>query len=205
MIKFDATKLAAVALVQSTEETRYYLNGVYFFGKLAVATDGHILTVAYDEHADNGKEGVILPVDKSAASKLKNKKAVTALFDDDLLKVYDANGNMMHVSASKRIDGTFPDFRKVVPDEFGSSLKTPFTPVVVEQITATARILKGETIGGFYLTGKDNNSPHLVRYDGSPDVFTIAMPKDWESGNKGDVPSWFELERPRIARGEEAA
>ena len=48
-IKYNASTLAAVALAISTEETRYYLNGVMLNGITAVATDGHLMTVAVDD------------------------------------------------------------------------------------------------------------------------------------------------------------
>ena len=35
MITFNAQKLAAVAIAQGIEETRYYLCGVYFEGSVA--------------------------------------------------------------------------------------------------------------------------------------------------------------------------
>lgn len=56
-VKVDARAYAAVMLGQSTEETRYYLNGVYVEpnpagGVTLVATDGHVLIAAHDKNGE---------------------------------------------------------------------------------------------------------------------------------------------------------
>ncbi|WP_460448367.1 DNA polymerase III subunit beta [Alsobacter sp. SYSU BS001988] len=108
----------------STEETRYYLNGIYLHtlesgGKpvlRAVATDGHRLarveTAAPEGSA--GMPGVIVP-----------RKAVS-----EIIKLVDEAGEAVEVElsptkirltmgpvvlTSKLIDGTFPDYQRVIP------------------------------------------------------------------------------------------
>jgi DNA polymerase-3 subunit beta len=108
----------------STEETRYYLNGIYFHtieveGKpmlRAVATDGHRLArVETPAPAGaGGMPGVIVP-----------RKAVTEI--EKLLEDKEAEAEVQLSSAkirvavgptvitSKLIDGTFPDYQRVIP------------------------------------------------------------------------------------------
>ncbi len=104
----------------STEETRYYLNGVYLHvvdGKLrAVATDGHRLA-RVDMAAPNEWAA-------SAPGIIVHRKAV------DLIRFIMRGGCEVAVSAenkisidgpgwtvrSKLIDGTFPDYTRVIPD-----------------------------------------------------------------------------------------
>ncbi|MEI6572260.1 MAG: DNA polymerase III subunit beta [Alphaproteobacteria bacterium] len=108
----------------STEETRYYLNGIYFhtidvMGHTmlrAVATDGHRLArvEADAPQGSAGMPGIIVP-----------RKAV-----NEILKLVEAGGDdvMIEVSAAKirltlgevvlttkLIDGTFPDYQRVIP------------------------------------------------------------------------------------------
>jgi DNA polymerase-3 subunit beta len=116
---FDKSKFAI-----STEETRYYLNGVYMHvadgdgGKKlrCVATDGHRLA-RIDADLPQGAErmpGVIVP-----------RKTV-----GELRKLLDSDDAMISVSVSetkvrfatpeitltsKVIDGTFPDYSRVIP------------------------------------------------------------------------------------------
>ena len=116
---FDKAKFAI-----STEETRYYLNGVYLHVSQAegqptlrcVATDGHRLAridAALPEGAA-GMPGVIVP--------RKTVNELRKLLDDDEAqiavsvsetKVRFATPTI--VLTSKVIDGTFPDYTRVIP------------------------------------------------------------------------------------------
>lgn len=108
----------------STEETRYYLNGIYFhtidvMGHTmlrAVATDGHRLArvEADAPQGSAGMPGIIVP-----------RKAV-----NEILKLVEAGGDDVSIEVSaakirltlgevvlttKLIDGTFPDYQRVIP------------------------------------------------------------------------------------------
>ena len=104
----------------STEETRYYLNGIYLHpkdGKLrAVATDGHRLALA-EQGLPAGADampGVIVP--------RKTVAEVRKLIDgtDADVKVAVSESKIRFqtgsvVLTSKLIDGTFPDYERVIP------------------------------------------------------------------------------------------
>ncbi len=116
---FDKSKFAI-----STEETRYYLNGVYMHvseseeGRVlrCVATDGHRLA-RIDAPLPDGAElmpGVIVP--RKTVGELRK------LLDDDEMdiavsvsetKVRFATPDI--TLTSKVIDGTFPDYSRVIP------------------------------------------------------------------------------------------
>ena len=116
---FDKSKFAI-----STEETRYYLNGVYMHvadgeeGKAlrCVATDGHRLARIDAPLPDGAGEmpGVIVP--RKTVGELRK-----LLDDDDMeiavsvseTKVRFATPDIM--LTSKVIDGTFPDYTRVIP------------------------------------------------------------------------------------------
>lgn len=108
----------------STEETRYYLNGIYFHtheedGTLklrAVATDGHRLARAEIEApaGAEGMPGIIVP--RKTVSELQKlvddpEIAVTVELSDT--KIRFTIGSV--VLTSKLIDGTFPDYQRVIP------------------------------------------------------------------------------------------
>jgi DNA polymerase-3 subunit beta len=117
----------------STEETRYYLNGIFFHtvagegGKAvlrAVATDGHRLALADIEAPEGavGMPGVIVP--RKTINELKR------LLDDapDLVeiavspqKIRFAVGDA--VLTSKLIDGSFPEYARVIPKGNAKRLK----------------------------------------------------------------------------------
>lgn len=104
----------------STEETRYYLNGIYFHtagqSLRAVATDGHRLARA-DMASPVGAEdmpGIIVP--------RKAVGEITRLLEnsDDLVEISLSDAKIElkigHVVlTSKLIEGTFPDYERVIP------------------------------------------------------------------------------------------
>lgn len=116
--KFDTTlELDLAALVApcvhciSTDETRYYLAGVYLHavdGRLiAVATDGHRLMRNVGPEGALGY-GVILP---RKLVGLLPKGAVTVELSQNKVRVTSGST----VITSKLIDGTFPDYVRVIP------------------------------------------------------------------------------------------
>ncbi|MEM7422861.1 MAG: DNA polymerase III subunit beta, partial [Pseudomonadota bacterium] len=116
---FDKSKFAV-----STEETRYYLNGVYLHiaeedGKpllRAVATDGHRLARIDTDLPESAEDapGVIVP--RKTVGELRK------LLDDDETEVaisvsetkirFSVEGLVL---TSKVIDGAFPDYSRVIP------------------------------------------------------------------------------------------
>ena len=116
---FDKSKFAI-----STEETRYYLNGVYMHvadadgGKVlrCVATDGHRLA-RIDADLPSGAEnmpGVIVP--RKTVGELRK-----LLDDDDTEIAVSVSETKVRFATpditltSKVIDGTFPDYTRVIP------------------------------------------------------------------------------------------
>ena len=116
---FDKSKFAI-----STEETRYYLNGVYLHvsdadgGKVlrCVATDGHRLA-RIDADLPAGAEempGVIVP--RKTVGEMRK-----LLDDDDAVIAVSVSETKIRFATpaitltSKVIDGTFPDYTRVIP------------------------------------------------------------------------------------------
>ncbi len=112
----------------STEETRYYLNGIYLHvtdGELrAAATDGHRLarvTVARPDGAD-AMPGVIIPR-KCVAELRKLLDEVDGTVEVSLSESKIRFGLGNAVLTSKLIDGTFPDYSRVIPTANDKLLK----------------------------------------------------------------------------------
>jgi DNA polymerase-3 subunit beta len=108
----------------STEETRYYLNGIYLHTieadralKLrAVATDGHRLARAeVDAPAGSeGMPGIIIPRKTvSELQKLVDDPDIAVTIELSDTKIRFTIGSV--VLTSKLIDGTFPDYQRVIP------------------------------------------------------------------------------------------
>ena len=115
----------------STEETRYYLNGIYLHhakgtkGNVlrAVATDGHRLALAETE-APKGSatlKGIIVPRKAVAeARRLLDDAPETVTVEASDSKIVFRIGEA--VLTSKLIDGSFPDYQRVIPKENGRIL-----------------------------------------------------------------------------------
>jgi DNA polymerase-3 subunit beta len=108
----------------STEETRYYLNGIFMHtteveGHLmlrAVATDGHRLARVElpAPQGSGGMPGVIVP--RKAVSEVQ--KLVEDLGTDVMVEMSTTKARFTFgpvVLTSKLIDGTFPDYARVIP------------------------------------------------------------------------------------------
>lgn len=115
----DRTKFA-----MSTEETRYYLNGIYLHATdndgvkvlRAVATDGHRLA-RFEMPLPEGAAqmpGVIVP--RKAIGELR--KLIDAAADTIEISLSQSKVRFTFdhvVLTSKLIDGTFPDYQRVIP------------------------------------------------------------------------------------------
>ena len=128
----------------STEETRYYLNGIYLHAAQnngsnvlrAVATDGHRLAQVDTELPAGAEQipGVIIPrktvsevrklIDGSPDASL----VMIALSDTKIRLAFEGA-----ILTSKLIDGSFPDYERVIPlsnDKIMQVVKTDFTNAV---------------------------------------------------------------------------
>jgi DNA polymerase III subunit beta len=126
--KIEAAKLRGMIdrtrFAISTEETRYYLNGIYFHvaeseGRKvlrAAATDGHRLARVEEDLPDGAvaMPGVIIP--RKTINELRKLAEETR--DEIELRLSDTKVSFRigPVSlTSKLIDGTFPDYERVIP------------------------------------------------------------------------------------------
>ena len=123
--------LKAAAFAISKDAMRYYLNGVCLQadeknGVILIATDGHRLLAFRDSETWEGEPiNVIIPSDVIASIKL-NK-----YYDEGELTQDGDKWSLEYAGAPgitfKMIDGTFPDWRRVVPNEFSGEQAT-FNP-----------------------------------------------------------------------------
>ncbi len=115
----DSTQFAI-----STEETRYYLNGIYMHSLdageglrfRAVATDGHRLAQAELEapEGSEGMPGIIVPRKTvGEIQKLLDDPEAEIKIEISETKIRFTIGDI--ILTSKLIDGTFPDYERVIP------------------------------------------------------------------------------------------
>lgn len=116
--------IAQVSFAISSEETRYYLNGIYLHAAVgpdgpvlrAVATDGHRLSRLELQAPDgtNGMPGVIVPTKAvGEIARLAKDAEVELTIELSQTKIRVSAGETS--LTSKLIDGTFPDYERVIP------------------------------------------------------------------------------------------
>jgi len=123
----DKTKFAI-----STEETRYYLNGVYFHKPdnvdnpvmRSVATDGHRLAYTESKLPDGVSDIPSIIVPRKAVSEVRR---LLDQFDEDInVSLSDAQMRFNIGTTTintKLIDGTFPDYQRVIPEQNNKFMK----------------------------------------------------------------------------------
>lgn len=168
----DRTRFA-----MSTEETRYYLNGIYIHaaddadGKVlrAVSTDGHRLArfqVKLPEGAA-GMPGVILP----RKAVLELRRLLDEAGSDIRIDVSDkmVRFTFDHVTlTTKVIDGTFPDYERVIPQNNDKTLEVDpknFTRAVDRVATVAAektRAVKLSVKAGMMTLSANNDNGSAV-------------------------------------------
>lgn len=139
------TALAKTSVAISTEETRYYLNGIYMHRKMLdgngnselvfVATDGHRLVryalpdsavelpVTMSGQYEPGSQGILPRRFIEAVLRALKAKGCPEVAKIELgeAKVRVTIGDLVYMS--KLIDGTFPDYSRVIPTQNNKRLR----------------------------------------------------------------------------------
>jgi hypothetical protein len=203
-INVDANLFRAAAVCQSDEEVRYYINGVYVTrhpqgGAVLVSTDGHRLFVALDQ---NGRVGAAKIIRLGS----QGLKACVARKGDDVRRlVIDKAGNAEIVNVWKSekstfVDGTYPDWRKVVPVQKWKNAPASFNGKYLGSFGRIAAMLTEDSTSIRVLTGSDGSSPALVLFPYFDAAFGILMPM--RSPEPEGLPAWM---RPVMNRAKPKA
>lgn len=161
-IETDILKAALICV--STEKHRYYLNGIYIDPQgFLVSTDGHRMFVAKLNDYD-GETGFIIPTDAV--------KTVTKSKDKEIEVYADRLGHILFDA----IDGTYPDWRRVIPSETSGEV-AQFNPAYVGDLSKMAKLL-----GGVYAHIHHNGeAPAGVIFE-RKDCFAVLMPVRCDKG-----------------------
>lgn len=125
----------------STEETRYYLNGVYWHatseGRFFVSTDGHRLSRCRYDAASGDIAGHIIP--RKVVDILVNHLAgrEVRIFGAKNVTKLDFKSDGLAIRV-KTIDGTFPEYRRIMPPAPKFSFSIGCTEMVEAIRRATA-------------------------------------------------------------------
>ena len=185
--------LKAASICAGSEESRYYLNGVYVTVEARcstyVATDGRVLFACrselLDDEADNTLFGSwIVPTANCVPFKFTPREdRPTAILSGTDKSLNLAQGSQSITFGP--IDGSFPDWRRIVPSEASGS-----SDGVTFDVALLSRLAKA----GAALCHKHPNwtpngdSPAPVHFGDSAYAFGVMMPMSSE--NKFSRPDW---------------
>lgn len=194
----------------STEETRYYLNGVRFEqgleGVLLVATDGHRIGVFNAEAALCNGDGIVkLPPRLPKIEKGFNAWLIVGEFaktEIALIMQFKAATTAQEVAENASlhnalamfprplIDGTYPAWRRVIPVDLGKAGGC-FNSAYLADYAKAANSKKGAPIT---LYGDDPVSPYVVTVGGEKNFIGVQMPM------RGEIlpgfPAWLAEVKP---------
>lgn len=186
----------------STEATRYYLNGFYVHpdpnsGVRIVATDGHRLGVFCDRDGSwegGSHEGMIVRLEKPALSLLKTKVPrhvtrwliVEGILGENHASIVEGDPNGEHkilgTFHNVLIDGSFPDYHRVVPDIRKRKLvPQSFQMRYIQDFGKALDKIDG---GRIRVISEVENGPALILTN-RDDFFGVLMPHSpgWEASN----------------------
>lgn len=233
MIRINADLFRAAYVCVSTEETRYYLNGVYVEphadeGVILVATDGHRLVCIHDA-TGTASGAAIIRVDKNVLKKCRkgrreNRREIQVNLEAERADVLafeyapdwrdhhgsPETGRPVAVQAGCVIDGTFPDYRRVIPSTSGTERHADtFNGRYLAAFADIGDILREHKTGSSCRGGTamivhshDIGAPALIRWDSVEHAFGVLMPvRSGGTAAQGTVPAWFSL--PQLAEAAE--
>lgn len=196
-ITLPARILHAVNLFASRDETRYYLMGVGVEARgdhaIFVATDGYGL-LAVRVPVDCG-EGSAVIIPSELIKKVNKRWDCTLSYDNKTASIEQDKA----ASTSPLIDGTFPDWRRVIPREFSGEPAHFYAPQLMRCQEAMV-MLKPATgfakIGGcgvpFARVLPNGNGPGLVDLGSYPDgieAVCVLMPVR-QNDSFPPIPAW---------------
>ena len=203
-LTINARALKAAAICASTEETRFYLNGVNIetdaAGHTLTATDGHRLIAIHHAHAPEAAaecQSFILPLHMIAKLKIGKRAPdfATLTYDDGKLAL-SFDGLTI---AGEAIQGTFPAARRVAYGAFhneDSGKVAQFNPAYIGDFGKIAEVLTGAKPKSLTVLPNGLN-PALVDFgplDGV-EAFGVLMPvRTSPSTLLGPMPAWYRPE-----------
>ena len=224
MIKIDANLFRIAYTAVSTEETRYYLNGVHIEahpekGAILVSTDGHRMIVAHDPEGECS-ESVIVKLPRFALAQCKTPTMFTAKRVLEINPTLPGSATIKEVTPGKKneapkiedvitvhraiVDGAFPDWRRVIPytpTEAPNAAPTSFNPRYMKAWGDVGMELKKAHLGTeeMQIALSTGGNPVIIRWSGAVNIFGVQMPM--RSSVSGYLPAF--LDKPEFREAAE--
>jgi DNA polymerase III sliding clamp (beta) subunit (PCNA family) len=234
MIRFNANLFRIAFSCASREKTRYYLQAVYVEphavrGVTLTATNGVKMICIHDEDGRADEPAIInlgdtLKLCKAKRGYVRVVVIETGASDATIFEAKEpateTDFNRIAIAPRVRVDGSFPDYRRVIPTVFRNSMAPAFASQHAAELVAVGAELAEHFFAGFkakepnvterkdcfQLSAADNDapegSPALFAWAMIPQAFAILMPTR-NKGNAAVLPTWFTGESALVAQAAE--
>lgn len=183
--EIEISVVNSLLLTTLINNIKHYLNGIHFECKgksiIAVSTDGHRMSVARIGYEGEPFDSFTLPRDALASLKAKSKieiviENVVVIVNDDI-----SSRRVPHV------DGTYPDWRRVIPDSFTGEAGH-FNPLYLADLVKVRKFfgLKNKTTINLLQNG-DRAAIDKITDDFFVLIMPIGAPANWE---RPSIPGW---------------
>lgn len=200
LFSLNLRALKSVAITASTEETRYYLNGVNLVhtpsGCIMVATDGHRMMIVKQDWTDIVPNAEFKPtiVPLAFIKKIKLVRGIDladcAIGEEGAILIKYAGETM----GTQAVDGTFPDWRRIVPKTAPSNIPAQFNADYVADFWAAGKLLSNDKSAHGPVISHDDGNPALVNwYFGEGQglqAVGVIMPVRVPADSHKPAPSW---------------
>lgn len=206
-VSVNARLFRAVAAFVSTEETRYYLQGVHIEphakgGVVMVETDGHKLMCVWDKDGAMKGENPIVKLDKAALNACKAVRGEQGdrriLIEGKTATIQDHKHNPVATAYNVLIDGTFPAWRRVMPN-VQNPAPSAYDAKYLSMFGDACGILRDDKCSQISLYG-DADGAAIVRFSNIDFAFGLLMPLRFNGGT--GLPAFMnepEVEKPAQA------
>lgn len=186
--EISARYLPMVAPFISEEPTRFYLNGLFIEprpegGAFLVSTNGHVMAIVFDKSA-SADAAAIWPLSRALIRAARDARPQTRrlAFDGRHAELVNERGKAEMAALSEPIDGTFPNWRKLISAPVESGKPLAFNAEYLSGFRAAA---DGRAIQIF----GTSPGPAIVRTSGTPEFLGLLMPMVGEM--IAPVPAWL--------------
>ena len=131
----------------------------------------------------------IFPISSKAITAMKKTRSATVVIEDGILNVLDSYGYAFYQEDVSEIDGTFPEWRKILPTGDFKPTVRGLNAEVMAIVSSVSRILNNV---GFTIKEKDDGesfSRCLVAYDRNQDIRSVVQTCALRGSQ--DVPEWY--------------
>ena len=196
-----AGMIAASAVITPKSDIRYYLNGIlsekhHEKGAIIVTTDGHRMLACHDENAEFSDDmPVIVRFEKEVlamARKPANLDKPLFITSNDGDKSVSVDiGGITFRNGGEVLDGTFPDWRHVCPQQTGDSAAACYNAAYLADWAWVCRFLNGNVkVQAVTIRAENETSSAAVFFYGVDYAFGVIMPMRDHPDAMTSIPAW---------------